>query len=400
METDRLIHDYIDGNINESQEDELFSNLAEDSSLRADFKQQLKMTSAVHKDLTAYTPRAASTLNIFDKLGFAGAAVGPVVQKGFFGRNSSAIISSITSAAAAVVLTLLFLEPWGNSVNLDGQMDKFTKNIPMVQSYALKNNNNDIAQNAPEKIVYKYKYVYVNENPQAAGLAAGLAAIATETKYIYAVSNSEAYTNELLLARIANEKSDFGSSRPNMNLPVNGAYDYLVERPMIKDSRFSIEFGGAGYYVINGGTMHPDQYQSLNNMNIAAFYKATGDLAIGMDYRRENYYEKFRGLELSNTYEYEQNPNFQVVSLSARYQPKYLQLGMISPLVEVSAGIPVNHLGAGYVIRPMMAGIEVKPFKDFKFMAGVDYSIMYYKQQNYFYSSNKFGIQLRAGWEF
>jgi hypothetical protein len=396
METDRLIHDYIDGNINESQEDQLFSNLAEDSSLRADFKQQLKMTSAVHKDLTAYTPRAASTLNIFDKLGFAGAAVAPVAQKGFFARNSSAIISSVTSAAAAVVLTLLFLEPWGNSVHLDGQMDKFTKNVPMVQSYALNNNAGNIAQAQPEKIVYKYKYVYVNENPQQSGLAS----TTPEVKYIYAVNNSDAYSNDLLMSRLANEERDYGNSVPNMNLPASSTYDYIAEMPNIKDSRFSVEIGSAGYYVMNGGTMHPEQYQSLNNMNIAAYYKATGDLAIGMDYRRENYYEKFQGKELTNTYAYEQNPNFQVVSLSARYQPKVLQFGMVSPLVEASAGIPVNHLGAGYVVRPMMAGIEIKPFKDFKFMAGVDYSIMYYKQQNNFYNSNKFGIQLRAGWEF
>jgi hypothetical protein len=396
METDRLIHDYIDGNISESQEDQLFSNLAEDSSLRADFKQQLKITSAVHKDLTAFTPRAASTLNIFDKLGFAGAAVVPIAQKGFFAKNSSAIISSVTSAAAAVVLTLLFLEPWGNSVNLDGQMDKFTKNVPMVQSYALSNNAGNIAQVQPEKIVYKYKYVYVNDNTSSADLASST----PEVKYIYAIANSDAYSNEMLVSHIANEKPDYGNSIPNMNLPTNSAYDFVIEKPMIKDSRFSLEIGSAGYYVMNSGTMHPEQYQSLNNMNIAAYYKATGDLAIGMDYRRENYYEKFQGVELSNRYEYEQNPNFQVVSLSARYQPKSLQLGMISPLVEASAGIPVNHLGAGYVIRPMMVGIEVKPFKDFKFMAGVDYSILYYKQQNNFYNSNKFGVQLRAGWEF
>jgi len=396
MEKDRLIHDYIDGNINESQEDELFNSLAEDSSLRADFKQQLKMTSAVHKDLTAFTPRAASTLNIFDKLGFAGAAGAPIAQKSFFARNSSSIISSITSAAAAVVLTLLFLEPWGNSVNLDGQMDKFTKNVPMVQSYALQNNSSNIAQTQPETIVYKYKYIYVNDNTETTDLAAST----PEVKYIYAIANSDAYSNDMLLSKIANEKPAYGNSLTNMNLPVNSPYDFVIEKPTIKDSRFSVEIGSAGYYVMNGGTMHPEQYQSLNNMNIAAYYKATSDLAIGMDYRRENYYEKFRGTELSNVYQYEQNPNFQVVSLSARYQPKSLQLGMVSPLVEASAGIPVNHLGAGYVIRPMMAGIEVRPFKDFKFMAGVDYSILYYKQQNTFYNSNKFGVQLRAGWEF
>jgi len=397
METDRLIHDYIDGNISEGQEDELFNNLAEDSSLRADFKQQLKMTSAVHKDLTAYTPRAESTLNIFDKLGFAGAAVAPVVQKGFFARNSSAIISSVTSAAAAVVLTLLFLDPWGNSVHLDGQMNKFTNNVPWVKSNAINNNSNNsnIAQSVPEKIVYKYKYVYVNENSQVGELASSV----PETKYIYEVSKSDLATNEMLMSRLANEKSNYGSLQPNLS-PANSACDYFVDTYTIKDGRFSVEFGGAGYYVVNGGTMNPSQYQAMNNMNIAAYYKVTGDLAVGMDYRRENYYEKFQGTELSSTYQYEQNPNFQVVSLSARYEPKSLQFGMITPLVEASAGIPINHIGAGYVIRPIMAGIEIKPFKDFKFVAGIDYSILYYKQQTNYFTTNKFGVQLRAGWEF
>ncbi len=396
METDRLIHDYIDGNISESQEDELFNNLAEDSSLRADFKQQLKMTSAVHRDLRAFTPRAESTLNIFDKLGFAAVAAVPIAQKGFFARNSSAIISSITSAAAAVVLTLLFLEPWGNSVNLDGQIDKFTKNVPMVQSYALNNNAGNIAQAQPEKIVYQYKYIYVNKNLGNNDFAS----TTPEVKYIYEIANSNSYDNNNLMSYISNDKSNFNSNFGNNSLPMTESNDYLSEMPIIKDGRFSLEIGGAGYYAVNSGTMHPDQYQSMNNMNIAAFYKATSNLAIGMDYRRENYYEKFQGKELSNTYAYEQNPNFQVVSISARYQPKGLQIGMVSPMLEASAGIPVNHLGAGYVVRPMMVAIEIKPFKDFKFIAGVDYSMLYYKQQNNFYSSNKFGVQLRVGWEF
>ncbi|MBK7033684.1 MAG: hypothetical protein IPH49_10560 [Ignavibacteria bacterium] len=74
------IHNLLDGELDSMNESALFGELAVNSDLRTDFKQQLAIRSAVHDDRVGLVPPVALTSSVFSGLGFAaplaGAAAG------------------------------------------------------------------------------------------------------------------------------------------------------------------------------------------------------------------------------------------------------------------------------------------------------------------------------------
>jgi hypothetical protein len=71
MDYTKTIHDFLDGSLESSEEENLFLLLSNDDDLRSELKQQLAMKDAIKSDTKAFSPSAASTMAIFSALGFA-----------------------------------------------------------------------------------------------------------------------------------------------------------------------------------------------------------------------------------------------------------------------------------------------------------------------------------------
>jgi hypothetical protein len=71
MEYSRMIHDYLDGELDQMQQDILFAELATNQDLRTDFNQQVKLQVVTQSDMALITPPLEATNAIFSSLGFS-----------------------------------------------------------------------------------------------------------------------------------------------------------------------------------------------------------------------------------------------------------------------------------------------------------------------------------------
>jgi len=402
MDNELLIYEYMDGNLSDTDESKLFRDLSVDKMLRADFRQQLQINAALHSDISAYVPKASSTLNIFNAIGASTAAVGVagassealvgnITKTSFFAKFSAPIISGLTSAAAAVIAMLILYNPWGETnINSNKARGKYATSQPTMQQpsqTSLLPSNNEVT---PQVI---YKYIVINNDKSNQNGSDN----PIQPQIIYQIPGVN-YDNSLSENNITNDfESQETENQNNVVFEDYKAYSYSL--PMAEKNRFAIETGFSNYINTDAGALHPKQYQTINNIDIAAYYLLNDEFALGFDYRRENYYQKFSGKEFSNVYQYEQQPNFQIASATVRYSPEFSKFSYFEPFAEVSVGMPVDKI-SGYVVRPMMLGVNVKPFNGFSLVAGLDYSLMTYYHQNNRFNSGKFGFHFRAGWSF
>ena len=71
MNNSKLIHDYLDGKLQQPGQDMLFAELANNAELRNEFNQQMKMHMIAQNDMAMISPPAAATNAIFAELGFS-----------------------------------------------------------------------------------------------------------------------------------------------------------------------------------------------------------------------------------------------------------------------------------------------------------------------------------------
>lgn len=71
MDYTRMIHDYLDGELNSMHQDILFAELATNQDLRFDFNQQVKLQVIAQSDMAMISPPIEATNVIFSSLGFS-----------------------------------------------------------------------------------------------------------------------------------------------------------------------------------------------------------------------------------------------------------------------------------------------------------------------------------------
>ncbi|MCL5991015.1 MAG: hypothetical protein M1419_02815 [Bacteroidetes bacterium] len=71
MDYSRMIHDYLDGELDQMQQDILFAELATNQDMRVDFSQQVKLQVVAQSDMAMITPPMEATNTIFASLGFS-----------------------------------------------------------------------------------------------------------------------------------------------------------------------------------------------------------------------------------------------------------------------------------------------------------------------------------------
>jgi hypothetical protein len=101
-----LLYDFLDGALPQENEMSLFAALTHDAELRNEFKEQLRINTAIAEDEHAFTPPAASGEAIFARLGFATAedsvAAAPILAAPTLG--STAIPASTLAVRAGIAL--------------------------------------------------------------------------------------------------------------------------------------------------------------------------------------------------------------------------------------------------------------------------------------------------------
>jgi hypothetical protein len=433
MEQEQIIYDYIEGVLPPEKELELFQMLTANEELRAELKSQMAIKSAVKSDVVAYTPKAQSTMNIFNTIGLTPPpGIAPIPNPGFFsviaGKLSNLspffMTGLATAAATAVVIFMLYnfgafdgalLAKYGNNATINNINQSA---IPLMTSEADLAKQDDI-QTVETKIAGKsnvtdkstvepkvvYKYIYVtkddtraNENQKFAAQQDNLQVLTDN------VSNNLFTPSEVAFSKsnLSSLNKQFrGEDSPLYLLrSPYGAND--IRNPMIEatfignegNENFAVEFRGSIYNHGEGVKIDPAKYD-MANFGISVTYSLFDELKVGVDYHRENFYQTFSGVEDGVLYTYHQNPNIQTYGALVRYHPDFAKISYFAPFVQVNGGYST----VGPVFRGMF-GLEFSMDNTSKFVVAYGYNHLRFKHDDKWFDSGKTGLQIGFGFKF
>lgn len=422
MEHEILISDYLDGTLSAKHEEQLFSSLAQSQELRHELRQQLAMKAAIRSDVKAFTPKADSTMRIFSELGFAPAAPAAMTlsQKlaSFIVAHKVPIISSFASVAMTVAAFLLLWprsgSEFGNVNYLPREVNQVSAahEIPVAGSYAA---NIDVLDNSPkspaqsgQSIVNSsrenviVRYVYLDEDSNVIVNRDETRNLSEKSQSSTEINNKRRRDDFVITKSVANSNgnvyiSDMRASS-RMNGPSDGftaGADFNIDELLSDESFLSrlnlaVEFAASQEFFTHEVNVHPASEQVFNNSQISILVSPITDLQVGTEYRRENFYQVFRGYGANgNLFEYEQQPNFETFTLKARYKPDFLRTGSFSPFVSGAFG--VNN--AGYVSR-IGGGVIIFPDAGYSFLVTTEYSGLRFMHNDAWFYSNKLGLNL------
>ncbi|TAL68275.1 MAG: hypothetical protein EPN82_11320 [Bacteroidetes bacterium] len=394
MDYTKLIHDFMDGTLDGTEEEQMFFQFSSNDELRAELKQQIAIREAIRNDTRAFTPAASSTVGVFSTLGFSPPSTvfesvmppNKGGKTGFFTKYRQGLISAAFSIAATAAVFLLLMNPFGNgnvtqSNNVNpsvAQTQTIPGNIPNVQSFSNDESKTKI------RYITKVRYVdvprYVDRSPAQNN---------TENTGTL-TSNNETANTDLTSADLDSHINPVSALADNQKeFPENLSYgvksNYFNNLIMPNEQLgLSFEFRGSQYWNFDNVYINPFKYQEFNNTAIALYYNISDNFAVGAEYRRENFYQKFESNEKDTLFQ--QQPNFNSLGLNLRYTLPF-EYGGIYPFLQSSIG--GNNAG---VIYRGMVGLIYSPYRDITFIIGGEYSGLSYYHKNNWFNTGKFGL--------
>ena len=403
MEYTQLIHEFLEGTIDKSGEENLFLSLSTNEELRNEMKQAIALDKAFSKRISAFVPTSASTIGIFQQLGIgtaagvAGAALaGKSALSTFFSTYSQAIISGIATLAVSTGL-FLGLHTLEKSTVQSNNTAKSLNNVSNNSKIDNNQNNNSVNPAIPSvssnevqstKVRTVIKYIYITKDANAPSDLSNNMVSSDNSPVINKVTKSDLVYNELPKGFILNHSNNLASIDNSNYNPIS------THISTYNDIGLSLEVKGNGSWSTPRSTLPIYSNPFLNNIGIGLNYHLSDQFALGVDFRQENYYQVFTGTnELDDKYEYKQNPNYLSLGMYLRYS--FYQANGFTTYGQAQVGGTVT----GLVTRGML-GIQYSPYKDISFILGGEYSILNYKHQNNWFSSSKMGIIYGIGFNF
>jgi hypothetical protein len=410
MEYSEMINDFVDGKLNSAEEDNLFSMLSADQDMRHELRDSIRMEKAFSNDAGSIAPSAAATVGVFGSLGIVppgvNAAPMPTGWARFSGsitKFSNVIISSAVSSLVTAVIILALLNPWGDNKNegiqFNGNASKYssiaerdTDSKNMIPTSKSSSEEDVVVKELPpvkERIVYKYieRPTSVNEKQEGTTL----------------VYNDIAQIEEI---RKYNEK-EVAYSLPQFDgvKPINvdgglpdfadlGSYDPMVSNVVIpSDLGITAEIRGNHYWSFPKAQLGYSTTPLFNNTSVALMYNVDNKFSAGIDLRQEYFYQEYEGMEDDINYKYIQHPNYLSYGLTAKL--RFLEFDYFNSFVQAYLG--GNQAGP---VGRLIYGMEVSPGSGYRFMLGVEGSMLVFHHGGEYFYTPKIGLHYGMSFDF
>jgi hypothetical protein len=366
----RMLHAYLDGELNGAHEEALFRMLSEDSALRSEMQDHLAIRKAIQHDTQAYSPPPAATAAVFGALGFSVPSIAHAASGA--GRIWFASGSAFLAVTTALLLSLLFT----------------TEDAALLSAEPL--------ERPPIEL-------RIEALPAMPDLPVGSVSRAAALPAAAIIPEQESPIEEALPAVI-----DEAPERMLLQPPAEFA---TTERPDLRGIRapfipyvslLRIPKDGAMLYVRNASLQSmPDRAVAsatdfpLSDVNVGVLLPLGKHHALGVEFGRETFPQEFSTMVRGASVRYEQTPT--AYCATAVYQ---LTAGDIFPWLTPYAQFQA---GLAYRIGPLgrvHAGLAIKPIERISLLVGAEGSILGYKFQNTWFDTRKFGLTYGIRYDF
>lgn len=388
-----LIHDFLEGTLDKTQQDIFFIALTNNEDFRQELIESIRIDRSFSSRLSQMAPSAASTYTVFSKLGFNPPSSVPVPQKvPFYKKYMQGIVASFVSVLITSFVFGLYI--------LNDNKD-----------------NSQYSSNANNIIYPLMKSLEINpyQMPQAGDLKSnipdnsGLTLIHEQTRQ----HNMENKDDKELIA-INNNESDIlefeGISKSNISISNeinNPGFEHMDNsytdgfQNMDMDDSFTSEFKGwgleikGGYYMRGGVEQNGiNQAENFRNIGIGLTYKATDNLKLLLTVSNQNFDKTYERIDPynNNLEKYIVNPSFINVSAGIKYN--FLNIDNSSLFVQGSIGaFPDFSCGTG----SLQIGLEYNLTPEYSIILNGEMMVLGFEHQGETLLVPKTGINIGVG---
>ncbi len=369
----RMLHAYLDGELDGAHEEVLFRTLSENPALRAEMQDHLAIRKAIQFDAKAFTPPAAATAAIFSALDFSIPSTAKANPAGGAGRFWFASGSAVLAVATSLLLSTLF--PSTNeatSARIESTRPDLILRIdeaPILPDAAIAT-----PSSTPTVPVFD------------SGDQATIAAVSSE-----AIVASAAPVSDISPRPAASFQTRGEPDLRGVRAPFVAYVNLLRITPdgMVMYARNS-SLQTQPSTVIGSGSSFP-----LADMNLGALLPLSSRHYVGLEFGRETFPQSFSGTLRGASVQYEQSPAAYCVT--AVYQ---FNAGELLPLIRPYWQLQV---GGAYNLGPLAKagiGVAIRPFDRIAVLVGAEGSILAYKFQDRWFDTRKLGLTYGLRYEF
>lgn len=393
------ILDYLQGNLPAAEEKELFSAMAYDDGLRADFRSFTAIEKTLKSTAASFSVPGNVTENIMKGAGLAAKSASGAAGKGFLAGGKWFIVSGFS--IMAFILGLL-LNPviFGDSKDADEQAANpeipVSNNEEITEEYNLKSQkNNEIAAGVKDnyKSAKSTPLIDKTETKQTPSADADRNSSLTQSRQS-ASRHQEISASALrhVRAPVAPVEDMTGQ---NAAMPVlDFSQDKYQNNEDMNRSGLSLEFKGSIVNHFPEPEISPTRFSPLHNLSLGIMYDINEKFSIGIEAEQETFSLKYRGTgDDGINYTYYQQPNYTTFGLMMRYSP--VKLAAMQPYARISGGINRG----GYILKPS-AGIEFNAYENLSFILGIEYNSFFYFHKENWFKTSKAAINYGISYKF
>ena len=415
MEYSRLIHDYLDGELNPLLEDRLFTEMAVNQDLRAEFSNQVRLGSLTRRDLDAIHIPSESTEAIFTSLGFS-IPSSSIPNVGIRYYWSWLKKHSLGTVSALLLLMLMISASWQlnnpmNPTSAHSQSGLSTDKVLISES---KNNDLNRGLNQNNRIEPTNRKVNSNNFAMPSSVESNhksnskLFRDSDKPSAIFesdespkqdeSLNQNIAFANSNLSNNYFNANSTgiypIGESIPKFNSFANDNRQMNLQNgTQITPFDFSgldldVSWTKSKYQYDKSLKVPSDEHSFLFGNDVTVLYKFNDEHALGIAIGEEEFYQEFSYHTGEQIATYKQIPNYFWGGIAYRYTPTGLKLNeSIQPYSKIIAA------GAkGGFIAKVEMGFTMRITPSISVFAGGEYGAMIYNIRKEIYNSDKFKL--------
>lgn len=438
MNYSELLHDFLDGTLGSEHQEALFIALAQETELRSEMQQLLRIKRAVQNDTEAFMPPPEAKDAIFARLGFGTpfptppvpvqvpAPVSAVAETALSAAPKAGrflwrevLLSSLATSLFTGLLFFIFLRPYGNGMNT-GFFGGNGGNslIPPTSGYAaasgaesssggflLAQRNNEHTSSSTQdtvrvlrEVVHHYHDASQNANVSAlqrefANFQSMMLALTGELRS--ALHDAQAENKRILAERTA-ASLDSQTSAPERlpqepqnsqpEQPVTAAHETAPKAGEWYNN-LTVGVRGMRSRSVPQATIGSNAALTIApNTAISALYRLAAQHEIGIEAGQEAFFQTFRSRNNEGIpFIIEQNPTLSWAGLAYRYT--LFPESMLTPFVHtVLGGADVGLTGRA------MLGVRFAPDSRTQFLLGAEASALIYGHQGAWYPSQNIGF--------
>ncbi|MDT8322765.1 MAG: hypothetical protein RRA94_01535 [Bacteroidota bacterium] len=372
---ERMLHAFLDGELDGAHEEVLFRSLSSNPDLRAEMQDNLAIRRAIQHDTEAFTPPTAATAAVFGALGFsipsaasvaAGAAAGNLLRRLWMSGGSA-----VLAVAAAILLYLQFPLPAESDAQRVVSLP--ASELTVRETPAL----GDLPVSGPVTTV------------AASVLPREAPAVQPAESDIPLVRDA----SQPLALRPVGTLASGRDGRKDVRYVHGGELRMYEVLPV--PTGFTLQVRNVALRANPAPRTVSQSEPWFRNINIGLMYALSDNHSIGIEAGQEAFPQNYNGIEDGGAVRYEQNPLAYWATAVYQFNGDAL-LPHVHPFAQVQLGGAVQ-LGA---LARATAGIKFKPFERIAIVIGAEGSMLLYRFQDKLFQTDKLGLTYGLAYEF